>query len=227
MRQKTKLLLLEDDAFLGQVLVEILQKNNFDVTLSANGDEAWMQYHALQPHICVLDIIVPGRDGFELAKDIRLTDPHIPIIFLTAKTTTEDLVKGFEVGANDYIRKPFSIEELLVRIQARLNIPADNFSTKQFGDASFNKISQVLHVQNEAFELTGKEAALLNLLVSNKNNLLSKEAILLSVWGSDSFMNSRTLDVFISKLRKYFYNSDSVKIMNIRGIGYRLLVSEG
>jgi DNA-binding response OmpR family regulator len=230
MPETVKVLLAEDETFLGEVLIDVLQKSGFIVSLSSNGNDAWNAYLSFRPDICVLDINMPGRDGFELAEDIRKHDRQIPIIFLTARSMAGDLIKGFELGANDYIKKPFSVEELIVRIYARLNrFTGDegDSSVMKFGDCSFDTVTQILKIGADEFQLTGKESDLLQLLVSGKNNLLTKKSIQLSVWGSDSFMNSRTLDVYVSKLRKYFNQSANVKIMNARGIGYKLLVSAG
>lgn len=228
MPETVKVLLAEDETFLGEVLIDVLQKSGFTVSLSSNGNDAWNAYLSFRPDICVLDVNMPGRNGFELAEDIRKHDRQIPIIFLTARSMAGDLIKGFELGANDYIKKPFSVEELIVRIYARLN----RFSSEEgestvmkFGDCSFDTVTQILKIGEDEFQLTGKESDLLQLLVSGKNNLLTKKSIQLSVWGSDSFMNSRTLDVYVSKLRKYFSQSATVKIMNARGIGYKLLVN--
>ena len=230
MSKKIKLLLVEDEVFLGQIVRETLQKKGFEVFHETDGKNVIQAYKNFEPCICVFDIMLPNVDGFTLVEEIRKTDKQIPIIFLTAKSMSEDVVKGFEKGCNDYMRKPFSMDELIVRINAliqRSQYTLEAYSNEEYklGKYKFSYLKQELIIGTETIKLTSREADLLKLLVQNKNSILDKRAALIALWGDDSFFNGRSMDVFISKLRKYFNQDKSIEILNVRGQGYKLLVT--
>jgi len=219
-----KILLAEDEPSLGQIIKESLETRNFDVLLCNDGEEAYYKYKTEKPLLLVLDVMMPKKDGFTLAKEIRLEDPEIPIIFLTAKSQTEDVVAGFNLGGNDYLKKPFSMEELIVRINALLKRTKEPiFDEISFGKYIFNFKKQTLSYENIAENLTHREANLLFYLIQNKNQVLDRSFILKKLWGDDDFFNSRSMDVFISKLRKKLKNDPSIQIINVRGYGYKLI----
>ena len=229
MSKKIKLLLVEDEVFLGQIVRETLQKQGFEVLHEIDGRNVLKTFKNFEPNICVLDIMLPNIDGFTLAEEIRKTDKQTPIIFLTAKSMSDDVVKGFEKGCNDYMRKPFSMDELIVRINALINrnqytISSSSVEEYELGNYKFNYLKQELVIKTKTIKLTTREADLLKLLVQNKNTILDKKATLIALWGDDSFFNSRSMDVFISKLRKYFKGDNTIEILNVRGQGYKLLV---
>jgi len=225
MNNRVKILLAEDEPSLGQIIKESLETRNFDVLLCVNGEQAYKTYLDEKPFLLVLDVMMPKKDGFTLAKEIRQEDPEIPIIFLTAKSQTEDVVKGFTIGGNDYLKKPFSMEELIVRINALLNRSnTDNFDSPiQLGDYIFNLKKQTLTFDSKVETLTHREAHLLYHLIKNKNQVLERPFILKKLWGDDDFFNARSMDVFISKLRKKLKQDTSVQIINVRGYGYKLI----
>ncbi|NQZ77643.1 MAG: response regulator transcription factor [Ekhidna sp.] len=225
----TKVLLAEDEAALGMIIKESLESRGFDVTFCKDGEEAKLAYEQAKPEILVLDVMMPKLDGFSLVKELRKKDQLIPIIFLTAKSRTEDVVEGFGYGANDYLKKPFSMEELIVRIQALLNrkTAKDNSEeVQQVGAYSFDCQKQILtHLpSSEESRLTHREAQLLDALIKNVNELTDRQEILNSLWGNDHFFNARSMDVFISKLRKKLALDPSIEILNVRGYGYKLVV---
>ena len=222
----TTILLAEDEPALGQIIKESLETRNFEVILCSNGKEAYDQYKKCSPQLLVLDVMMPVKDGFSLAQDIRLEDNNIPIIFLTAKSQTRDVVEGFSKGGNDYLKKPFSMEELIVRIQNLLNrkINQEEKSELTFGDFRFNAKQQWLqHGEGPKEQLTHREAQLLLHLIQNRNEVLDRSLILNKLWGNDDFFSARSMDVYITKLRKKIKPDDSVKIVNIRGFGYKLI----
>ena len=179
----------------------------------------------MTPDILVLDVMMPKMDGFTLASEIRLRDAEVPILFLTAKTQTQDVVKGFELGGNDYLKKPFSMEELVVRMQALLQRRTQN-SKKQdirIGSFQFNYIKQELYRQSRLTKLTHREAELLYYLYRNRNQVLERSFILKKLWGDDDFFNARSMDVFITKLRKKLKADPDLEILNVRGVGYKLI----
>lgn len=223
---KTTILLAEDEPALGQIIKESLETRNFNVLLCDNGEKAFDVYKNEQPELLVLDVMMPKKDGFTLAKDIRAIDDTIPIIFLTAKSQTQDVVEGFTIGGNDYLKKPFSMEELIVRINNLLNRTKVQKHTEllKIGDYTFDFPKQTLQFQDkEHKQLTHREAHLLFHLVKNKNKVLDRSLILNKLWGSDDFFNARSMDVFITKLRKKLSKDNSVQILNVRGFGYKLI----
>ncbi|WP_296382531.1 response regulator transcription factor [Winogradskyella sp.] len=227
MVDKIKLLLAEDEAALGQIIQESLETRDFEVILCDNGERAFDKYQSESPELLVLDVMMPKKDGFTLAKEIRAIDDAIPIIFLTAKSQTADVVEGFSIGGNDYLKKPFSMEELIVRIHNLLNrTQVQKTSTVLgIGDYSFDFPKQQLKFQNEEpNQLTHREAHLLFHLIKNKNQVLDRSLILNKLWGTDDFFSARSMDVFISKLRKKLKKDENIQIINVRGFGYKLTV---
>lgn len=227
--KKTNVLLVEDEQILAKIICESLEKRDFIVSHAPDGEKGWVQYLAEKPDIIVLDIMMPKKDGFTLAKEIRTHNSSIPIIFLSAKSQTSDVVKGFEIGANDYLKKPFSMEELIVRIQnllRRNNISAeeeDEIHLWQLGHFSFDFVKQTLSSSQKTIKLSHREAAILKQLCQKKDRVLERKDLLISLWGDDNIFNSRSLDVFISKLRKHLSYDSKIEIINIRGIGYKLI----
>jgi len=222
-------LLVEDEATLAKILKESLESREFEVTVVSDGAHALSTFHEIKPDIVVLDIMLPHKDGFTLAQEIRNTNRTTPIIFLTAKSQTEDVVRGFNLGGNDYLKKPFSMEELIVRIKALLdknhnNIQPDRSKHEYWiGDYQFNSKTQLLYYGGVKRELTHLESALLKLLCENKNRILERKTALLELWGDDTIYNARSMDVFIAKLRRYLKKDPNVKIINIRGRGFKLI----
>lgn len=225
MSEKIKILLAEDEPALAQIIKESLETRNFHVTHCKNGEEASVEFLKNKPDILVLDVMMPKKDGFTLAKEIRNIDKKTPIIFLTAKSQTQDVVDGFQLGGNDYLKKPFSMEELIVRIYALLDrITADKTEENlQIGSYTFNNIKQTLHYSEQIISLTHREASLLQLLIENKNDILDRSIILKKIWGDDDFFNGRSMDVFITKLRKKLSLDPNIQIINIRNQGYKLI----
>lgn len=222
---KIKILLAEDEASLGMILKESLESRDFNVFLASNGEEAFKIYQKEKLDILVLDVMMPKKDGFTLAKEIRLQNKRIPIIFLTAKSQTSDVLEGFQLGGNDYLKKPFSMEELIVRIKSLLNRSEFqiNLETIEIGKYQFNFTKQTLSINEKTFQLTSREAELLFQLSEKKNELLDRTFILNKLWGNDDFFNARSMDVFISKLRKKLQQDPNIQIINVRGFGYKLI----
>ncbi|MBB6272317.1 DNA-binding response OmpR family regulator [Pedobacter cryoconitis] len=226
---KIKILLAEDEPFLARIVKESLESRDFEVKHVDNGTKAFSLFRDYQPDICVFDITMPEMDGFSLTKDIRKINSEVPIIFLTARSLTEDVVNGFEIGGNDYLKKPFSMEELIVRINSLLRMP--NRKTQQnneelkctVGEYYFNSVTQDLSKGNQLIKLSFRESSLLKLLVESRNEVLSRKTALELLWGADNFFNARSMDVFITKLRKHLKDDPGIQIVNIRGLGYKLI----
>jgi len=225
--QKIKIVLAEDEPALGQIIKESLETRDFVVSLCKNGEEAYEEYQKIKPKLLVLDVMMPKKDGFTLAKEIRLEDKSIPIIFLTAKSQTQDVIEGFSSGGNDYLKKPFSMEELIVRMNALLDRVAlqKNGEIISLGNYIFNFPKQSLHFNNESepILLTHREAHLLYHLYNHKNEVLDRSFILKKLWNNDDFFSARSMDVFISKLRKKLKQDPNLQILNVRGFGYKLI----
>ena len=221
----TKILLAEDEPALGQIVKESLETKGFQVLFCKDGAEALETYYKEKPQLLVLDVMMPKKDGFTLAKEIRMQDEHIPIIFLTAKSQTQDVVEGFTLGGNDYLKKPFSMEELIVRIKNLLDqIKTDEVAEVNIGDFSFMFKHQTLQYKIEdPIKLTHRETHLLYHLNNNKNKVLDRSIILKKLCGDDDFFNARSMDVFITKLRKKLKKDENVQIINVRGYGYKLV----
>ncbi|TXE17655.1 response regulator transcription factor [Psychroserpens burtonensis] len=222
---KTTILLAEDEPALGQIIKESLETRDFHVLLCENGNIAFETYKKQAPKILVLDVMMPKKDGFTLAKEIRAIDDSIPIIFLTAKSQTRDVVEGFNIGGNDYLKKPFSMEELIVRINNLLNRTQVQKTADiiKVGHYTFNFPKQILYFESNEQPLTHRESHLLYHLVQNKNKVLDRSLILNKLWGTDDFFTARSMDVFITKLRKKLKKDDSIQIINVRGFGYKLV----
>lgn len=221
-----KLLLAEDEAALGQIVKESLETRNFKVTLCEDGEKALKTYNEVKPDLLILDVMMPKKDGFTLAKDIRKIDDTIPIIFLTAKSQTQDVVEGFTIGGNDYLKKPFSMEELIVRINNLLNRTKAQKQAEiiELSDYTFNFPKQTLQYKSEdKIQLTHRESHLLFHLIKNKNKVLDRSLILNKLWGTDDFFSARSMDVFITKLRKKLKKDTNIEIINVRGYGYKLI----
>ncbi|MGV6846733.1 MAG: response regulator transcription factor [Lutibacter sp.] len=227
MTKLTKIILAEDEPSLGQIIKESLETRNFEVILCKNGQIAFEKYESEKPELLVLDVMMPILDGFSLATKIRKENPTIPIIFLTAKSQTSDVVAGFNLGGNDYLKKPFSMEELIVRIKAQLKNKTKpvliDHEPITLGKFSFDYKKQTLSSKESTQSLTHREAQLLYHLIEQKNQVLDRSFILKKLWGNDDFFNARSMDVFITKLRKKLKSDSSIKIINVRGFGYKLI----
>ncbi|WP_276479599.1 response regulator transcription factor [Paraflavitalea pollutisoli] len=228
---KTKILYVEDEMFLGKIVKESLESRGFEVVMESDGADVLQTFKRINPEVCVLDVMLPNKDGFTLAGEIREVDQKVPIIFLTAKTQTDDLVKGFSTGANDYIRKPFSMEELIVRIDNAMRYRRNdrpisgNPDEVKLGKFQFHLTRQTLMAGREEKKLSFRESELLKLLYENRDKIIDRKDILTLLWGNDSFFNSRNLDVYITKLRGYLKDDDSLAIITIKGIGYRFIIA--
>ena len=230
----TKILYVEDEPFLGKIVQESLESRNFEVRMVTDGARVMAALERFEPDICVLDVMLAHRDGFSLAEEIRRDRPGLPILFLSAKDQTADVLKGFASGGNDYMRKPFSMEELIVRVNnlvalargraAAARNPNDAVPIGQF---EFFPLKYELRYtpDDSAHKISAREADLLNILIENKNFTVARKEILLRVWGDDSFFNSRNLDVYITKLRKYLRRDPAIEIITIKGVGYHFTVS--
>ena len=223
-----KVLYVEDEIFLGKIVKESLESRDFDVMMEADGAKVFDVFNSYQPDICVLDVMLLNKNGFDVAGEIRAVNGDIPIIFLTAKTQTEDVVKGFKTGGNDYIRKPFSMEELIVRIENLLRVKQVNETPVQseiiqLGKYRFFTNRQVLLLNNDERKLSFRESELLKYLWQQRNNLIDRREVLHHIWGNDSFFNSRNLDVYITKLRSYIKDDPALEIITMKGIGYRFV----
>lgn len=226
---KTRVLLVEDELALGKITSAALGLNEFNVQWAKDGEEGWRIFQEHEFDICVLDIMMPKVDGYTLAKQIRNINPSIPIIFLSARTLTEDIVKGFELGGNDYLRKPYSIEELTIRMRSLLKMNISEQSKAplfKWGSISYDYEAMKLIVDKTTHLLTFKENEIFNILINNKSTIVKRADILMEIWGDDNYFNARSMDVFITKLRKYLAPEPSMKIVNLRGIGYKLIIEQ-
>ncbi len=226
---KTNILLAEDDPNLGIVLKEYLELKKYTIQLVQNGVEGLQVFKDHQFDLCLLDVMMPLKDGFTLANEIKSIDKDVPIIFLTAKSLNEDKIKGFTLGADDYLTKPFSMEELLLRIQAVMrrsestSSPTTGQTEFEFGEYFFNSKTQKLSKPGYEKKLTSKEAELLKLLLINKNNTLTREIALNTIWGNDDYFTARSMDVFITKLRKIFKDDSNIEIISVHGKGFKIV----
>ena len=222
-----KIMLAEDDQNLGTILKAYLEAKGYPTKLFVNGQDALEAYHKEKYDFCVFDIMMPIKDGLTLAKEIRKIDKKIPILFLTAKSMQEDKIAGLEVGADDYLTKPFSMEELLLRIKAIIRRSSvEGVAPKsiyKIGKYVFDYTRQLLTFESEAIKLTSKEAELLFLLCENMNSVLDRSAALKRIWSDDSYFNARSMDVYIAKLRKYLRKDSSIELLNVHGVGFKLL----
>lgn len=225
---KVNILLAEDDPNLGQLLKNYLNAREYETTLVTDGAQAMKVFRKEKFNICLLDVMMPELDGFTVARGIREIDPHIPVIFLTAKNLKQDVIEGFKSGADDYLTKPFSMEELIYRIEAILRRsskrPSENAAeVYSIGRFTFDVAKQLLTWQDQSRKLTTKESELLELLCRHRNEVLERNFALKSIWIDDNYFNARSMDVYITKLRKYLSRDENVEILNIHGKGYKLL----
>jgi len=227
---KTKILLCEDDENLGMLLREYLQAKGFIVDLLPDGDAGYQTFVNDKYDICIFDVMMPKKDGFTLAQDIRKINATVPIIFLTVRSLKEDILEGFKIGADDYITKPFSMEELLFRIEAILRRSHGKNSKLngevQLGNFSFDTQKQQLTIGEKKIKLTTKESELLTLLAQSANSILERNFALKSIWVEDNYFNARSMDVYITKLRKILREDPRLEIINIHGKGYKLIIPE-
>lgn len=229
---RIKILLAEDDKNLGNILKTYLEAKGLDVVLCANGEEALISYKKDYFDFCILDVMMPVKDGYTLAKDIRALDKKIPILFLTAKSMPEDVLEGFKVGGDDYITKPFSMEELLARMKAIIrrttgtNPDTPKPTQYKIGRYVFEYNRQLLLIDGLEQKLTSKESELLHLLCDNVNKVLDRREALIKIWNDDSYFNARSMDVYIVKLRKYLKDDPSVELLNVHGIGFKLVINK-
>jgi len=227
---KIKILYVEDEPYLGKIVKESLESRDFEVKMLPDGRGVRSAVDSFQPQICVLDVMLPFKDGYTLGKELQQTHPTLPIIYLTAKTQTKDILKGFESGGNDYIKKPFSMEELIVRINNILQLTKpSNQKIKQdtsvnLGTYIFHPRKFELHHGEQIKKLSHRDTQLLQILSNNKNATVKRKDILLQVWDDDSISNSRNLDVYITKLRDYLKKDTNLKIVTLKGVGYHFVV---
>jgi two-component system, OmpR family, response regulator len=227
MKKEIKVLLVEDDPNLGSITSDYLNAKGYDCNWEINGELGYREFVKNQYDIVILDVMMPIKDGFSTAKDIRGIDKEVPIIFLTAKSMKEDTLKGFEIGADDYITKPFNMEELIARISAilkRVSLDTESrFDDIKIGKLTFNPKMQILSKDDFKVSLTTKESDLLILLYKNKNDILERDHALKAIWGDDNYFNGRSMDVYIAKLRKYLKHDEQIQIINVHGRGFKLL----
>ncbi len=228
MEEQKRILLCEDDENLGMLLSEYLQAKNYEAVLCKNGEEGYKEFLKQKFDICVLDVMMPKKDGFSLCKDIKQVNAEMPVIFLTAKALKEDVIDGFKLGADDYITKPFSMEELTYRIDAIMHRVQGKKKNDEIivklGNFTFDRNKQILAIGNEKRKLTTKESELLNILYEHANDVLPRELALNKIWEDDNRVYARSMDVYITKLRKYLKDDPEVEILNVHGEGYKLVL---
>jgi len=226
--EKVKILLCEDDENLGMLLNEYLQTKGFETELCLDGEAGYKAFTNNSYDFCILDIMMPKKDGFSLAQDIRKLNSNVPILFLTAKTLKEDVLEGFKIGGDDYVTKPFSMEELLYRIEAilrRICVKKSRITSEyKLGKFTFDTQKQLLIIDGKVTKLTTKECELLTMLAQNANNILERNYALKTIWVEDNCFNARSMDVYITKLRKLLKDDPNVEIINIHGKGYKLII---
>ena len=227
---KIKILYVEDEPFLGKIVRESLESRDFNVKMLLDGRGIRATVESFEPQICILDVMLPYKDGFTIGSELRQTHPQLPIIYLTAKNQQKDILKGFESGGNDYIKNPFSMEELIVRINNILNLTKPNFQSKnqnnsiELGKYIFHPKKFELHFGDHIKKLSNREAQLFHIFCKNKNTSVKRKDILVEVWDDDSIYNSRNLDVYITKLRELLKKDSSLKIITLKGFGYHFVV---
>lgn len=231
MKNKTRILLAEDDQNLGTILKSYLEAKGFPTVLCINGKEAWEAFRHQEFDFCIIDVMMPLKDGFSLTEDIRRVNREIPVLFLTAKSMQQDILRGFNAGADDYLTKPFSMDELLARIQAilrRIEISSTGVSrindVFEIGKLKFDFPRQVLETPEGEIKLTSKEAALLKMLCEKPNAVLERTEALQKIWQDDSYFNARSMDVYITKIRKYLKADPGVNVVNVHGVGFKLVI---
>ncbi len=223
---KIRVLLVEDERTLALIIKDTLEEQDFLITTACNGEEGLRAFFNEKPDVVVADVMMPRMDGFEMVRRIRQSDRLTPVLFLTARSAINDVVQGFELGANDYLKKPFGMQELIVRIKALMHkayIEKEVTNIYTIGSYQFNSLTQQLHFAGVVQELSHRESELLKRLCENRNEVVSTQSILLELCGDDSFFNSRSLHVFITKLRHKLSRDEHIRIVNVRGIGYKLI----
>jgi two-component system, OmpR family, response regulator len=227
--EKVRIMLAEDDENLGTLLREYLRAKTYEVDLYTDGEKAFNNFTKNHYDICILDIMMPIKDGFTVAKEIRMINNDIPIIFLTAKALKEDVYEGFKLGADDYITKPFNMEELLFRIEAILRRTKSEYNPAltsfKIGHFTFESNKQTLELGDVCHKLTTKESELMKLLCIHRNTILERNYALKAIWADDSYFTARSMDVYITKLRKYLKDDPSIEIINVHGKGFKLVIS--
>lgn len=229
--EKINVLVVEDEQTLAMIIKDTLEEKEFHIHLATNGEEGLRSFFDLRPDVVVADVMMPKMDGFEMVRRIRQTDRHTPVLFLTARSAIQDVVEGFELGANDYLKKPFGMQELIVRIKALVGrafptvSAAPPVSTFEIGRYSFSPTTQLLSFGETHQELSHREAEILKRLCENREQVVNTQNLLLDLWGDDTFFNSRSLHVFITKLRRKLSGDEQIRIVNVRGIGYKLIIS--
>jgi DNA-binding response OmpR family regulator len=226
-----RVLYVEDESFLGKIVKESLESRGFEVHLIEDGGKVMAAFQEVQPDICLFDVMLPNEDGFSLTKKVKALDPDMPVLFLTAKSQSKDVVEGFESGGNDYLRKPFSMEELILRMknllhltQSRRGIETQNHAEVKIGHFVFSPIRQTLVSDKAEHSLSHRESELLNYLYQNRFDIIDRRKLLKEIWGDDTIFNSRNLDVYISKLRNMLQQDGKVEIRTLKGVGYRFFI---
>ena len=225
--EKIHVLLVEDEKTLSMIIKDTLEEQGFLISIAFNGEEGLRTFYTQKPDVVVADVMMPRMDGFEMVRRIRQTDRTTPVLFLTARSGINDVVEGFELGANDYLKKPFSMQELIIRIKALLHkafVNKEQTNLFEIGNYLFNAVSQQLSYAGTSQELSHRESEILRRLCEHRNEVVNTQSILLELWGDDSFFNSRSLHVFITKLRHKLSKDERIRIVYVRGIGYKLIV---
>jgi len=230
---KSRILYVEDEPYLGRIVMETLQNQGYELAWETDGAKVLDVLESFDPEVCLLDIMLPKVDGYELCRQIKAKKPDLPVLFLTAKTETADLVRGFEAGGTDYIRKPFSMEEVIVRIENQLALTLHNGQKVpsppreiSLGQYTYHPMRYELESPEGSIRLSQRESEILSLLTASINRVIERKQILLSVWGDDSFFNSRNLDVYIRKIREYLKHDPKIRIQTLKGKGYLFLVAD-
>ncbi|MFO0355366.1 MAG: response regulator transcription factor [Sphingobacteriaceae bacterium] len=228
---RKRILYVEDEPFLSRLVVDMLEGHDYDVLLNPDGSKVLESFDQFHPDLCILDIMLPNIDGLELGRILRKKNPYVPIIFLTAKSQSDDVVKGFESGGDDYIKKPFSMDELIARINYQLRMAESIGVEKTFtlreirmADFVFYPEKYELHIRSKIIKLSYKECQILSIFLSAPKTIIDRKSLLITVWGDDSYYNSRTLDVYVRKIREYFSDLDAVQIQTLKGKGYTFIV---
>lgn len=223
---KRRILIVEDEATLRHIVKDAIEEAGYDVITASDGAEGLQLFRQEQPHLVIADIMLPKMDGYEMVRAMRKEQSTTQYLFLSALSDSEDVVEGFLAGGNDYLRKPFAIRELIVRVEALLSRLEDNTQCQTYtiGRYNFDYKAQTLEIDNEIRHLSSREAAILNLLIQNRDNVVSSHRMLMDIWGDDSYYNLRSMNVFISKLRSYLSKDKSIDISSVRGVGYKLYI---
>ena len=230
MKGKINVLLVEDEQTLAMIIKDTLEEGDFIINIANGGEEGLRMFFDVRPDVLVADVMMPRMDGFEMVRRIRQTDKQTPVLFLTARSAINDVVEGFELGANDYLKKPFGMQELIIRIKAlagkAFTFKEEKQATRfEIGNYLFDSIAQTLNFAGRVQELSHRESEILKRLCENRNQVVNTQNVLLELWGDDSFFNSRSLHVFITKLRHKLSADDCIRIVNVRGIGYKMIVN--